>query len=102
MADMELVSFIDADAQIVQLVDLPIPTGSSGRDQRLTVACHDYAIDHGYTHWVQQYVRRSAQTLKPTTSWLVFKVDQRRKVRNFLTTQPTREAAEMTVLHNAC
>jgi len=90
------VTFIDQRDQRVAAQDIPVPTGSSGWDVRLTCACHDRAYDYSYTHWVQPYRKDADAPLE----WLVFHQTSSR-VRHFIKSFPSREAAEMWVLHHA-
>lgn len=87
-------SFVDQVAQTVTQRDVMVPIGGSGWDQRLTLACHNDASDYGYTHWVQPYRKTSASPVE----WLVFGLAGR--LRRYCRTLPTREAAEMWVLHH--
>ncbi len=98
MADWANVTFIEQPKNVIGQVDICVPTGASGWDQRLTVACHDHAHDYSYTHWVQPYRTNSP----PCEEWLVFTLTYARPSgrRQFLKRFPTREAAEMWALHN--
>lgn len=87
------VTFIDRPKQIVKEVQIRTPSGLLGYEPRLTSACHDHASDYGYTHWVQPY------TSEPG-SWMLFAVGRGRD-RTFIRKFPSRDAAEMWVLHHA-
>jgi hypothetical protein len=95
VAAMRWITFFDASEQRMRKVALRTATGLQGRAHRLTVACNDYAIDNGYTHWVQP----DLTTQRAELEWLVFETDARRH-RLFLKRLPTREAAEMWLLHH--
>lgn len=86
------VSFIDRATQQARHVQIRVPAGLIGREPRLTAACHDHAVDYGYTHWAQPYAREDA--------WAVFALAQGRS-RTFIKKFPSRDAAEMWVLHHA-
>lgn len=88
------VTLFDRPAGRLVQQDIAIPTGFVGWEQRVTLACHEKAFDYGYTHWAQP-----ATIAGGATEWRVYECVSSR-VRQFLRRFPSREAAEMWVLHH--
>lgn len=88
-------TFADRQADTLSQCNVPVPTGEASFNSRLTLACHAWAIDYGYSHWAQPY----KDTDRGPEEWLVFAGSSFR-LRTFLKRFPTREAAEMWLLHH--
>lgn len=90
------VSFVDRAAQRVTRIDVSVRVGWSSQASRLTIDCHERAHDYGYSHWVQPHVAVEGRP----ADWHVFR-PQGARVRQFLKSFSSRDAAEMWALHHA-
>lgn len=87
--------FYSATARsLTGLIRLRIPSGTSGQAHAATIACNDYAWDNRLTHWAHY----DDLTCNPPL-WLAFRV-QGRSSRSHMARFPTKEAAEMWLVHN--
>ena len=84
--------FFHAVTKAVHRADVRVPTGSSGWATAARIACQDYAWDNRFTHWA------SPRSYRSDTEWDVFKC-MGRSERVFLGSKPTKEAAEMWLVH---
>ena len=82
--------FFDRRSRRCETVFFPLPTGVSGSAPAAKIRCNDYAWDNAFTHWAHYDIVGGR--------WLVFEC-QGRSTRVFLGEKPTREAAEMWLIH---
>lgn len=71
--------------------DVRVPSGLAGKANGLRTAACNFALDRGATHWAQP------DLVVANGSWLVFRHE--RDVPIFCAKLPTRDAAEMWMLH---
>lgn len=83
------VSFIRMPEQTIEHVEMAVPTSARGYHQRLVDVCAEWARMYDYAYWVQPH----------QDEWLVFRPRRRDSTVEHCATQPTREAAEMWVIH---
>jgi hypothetical protein len=82
--------FFDRKAAEADARHIPLPTTTGGSATAGKIACNDYAWDNGMTHWAQHDPVRG--------EWLLFEC-MGRSSRAYLGAKPTREAAEMWLVH---
>lgn len=82
--------FLRRTAELKQ-IEVRVPTGGSGSGMRLRQACQVVAEDFGWSHWAMPDLTSTAG------SWIVYLYA--RRMAFFRARMPTREAAEMWMLH---
>lgn len=98
------VAFYDSFERDLTQHAVNIPTGGGSGSQRLRIACQDIARDRGYSHWAQFDLSQH--------DWVIFRFPRevsvpgpirpmgRRRIAEFAKRMPTRESAEMWMLHD--
>lgn len=87
-------TFIDREPQRIVQLGVPVDTGLSSIQARITQACHDAAVALGHDYWIQPGDLGEGQV------WFAFRSEAFKR-RVFLKSFPSLHAAEMWVLHHA-
>lgn len=85
-------SFRSAESGEIVQIGVPVETGLSSLQARITQACHDAAVALGCDCWIQPDDVDGAV-------WFAFRSDPFRR-RTYLKSFPSLHAAEMWVLHH--
>lgn len=76
-------------------IRLRVPSGGGGISHRQRIVCNDYAFEQGSTHFI------IFETVEGDPAWSIYQVTGRSPNREVVGRFPTKEAAEMWLVHLA-